>query len=71
MPDLARQQVDVVRVASGAPPAHGAALTDVQNARTDRYDGAAGDTLRVIAADGSVHPMRISGRAATSRAARK
>jgi putative ABC transport system permease protein len=61
VPDFARQQVDVVHVASGAPPADGRALTDAQNARTDRYDGAAGDVLRVIAADGSVSPIRITG----------
>ena len=61
VPDFARQQVDVVRVANGAPPADGSALTDVQNARKDRYHGTAGDVLRVIASDGSVKRLRISG----------
>lgn len=62
VPDFARQRVDVVRLASGTAPSDREALTDVQNARRDRYEGATGDVLRVIASDGSVRPVRISGR---------
>jgi len=61
VPDFARQGVDVVRVANGAAPADGGALTDAQNARADRYEGVAGDVLRVIASDGSVSRLRITG----------
>ena len=61
VPDFARQRVDVVTVASGTAPGDGGALTEVQNARKDRYEGAAGDVLRVIASNGSVRALRISG----------
>jgi putative ABC transport system permease protein len=61
VPDFSRQEVDVVHVASGRAPGAGEALTEVQNARQGRYDGHAGATLRVFAADGSTLPLRISG----------
>ena len=59
--DFARQGVNVVTVASGAAPAAGGVLTDVQNERRGLYGGQAGQVARVIAADGSVRGLRISG----------
>ena len=61
VPDFAHQQVDVVHVPSGSAPGGGGALTEVQNARQGRYDGVAGDRIRVLAADGSTHTLRITG----------
>ena len=61
VPDFARQRVGVVTLASGRAPGDGRALTDVQNARKDRYEGAAGDVLPVIASDGSMRRLGISG----------
>jgi putative ABC transport system permease protein len=61
VPDFSRQQVDIVHVASGFAPGTGGALTEVQNARQGRYNGRAGDTLRVIAADGTTRALRITG----------
>ena len=59
--DFPRQRVDVVTVASGSAPAAGGVLTDVQNERQGLYAGRAGDVARVIAADGSVRRLEISG----------
>ena len=59
--DFAHQEVDVVRVASGSPPSGGAVLTEAQNSRQGRYDAHAGDVARVIASDGSVRELRVSG----------
>ena len=61
VPDFARQPVDVVHVASGAAPATGEVLSDVQNARQGTLAAKTGSTLRMIAADGSVRRLRISG----------
>lgn len=63
VPDFARQRVDVVHVDSGAAPREGEVLSDVQNANQGVYGGAAGDTVRVIAADGSERRLRITGEA--------
>ena len=59
--DFARQRVDIVRIDSGAPPAAGAVLTDQNNASAKGFDAATGDAARVIAADGSVRSLPISG----------
>jgi ABC-type lipoprotein release transport system permease subunit len=59
--DLGRQRVDVVHLRSGALPGADAALTDVQDARRGRYDGRAGDALRILAGDGSTRTLRITG----------
>jgi putative ABC transport system permease protein len=59
--DFADQHVDVVAVASGTAPGSGAVLTDVQNARQGAFAAAAGDEIRIIAADGSVQELSISG----------
>ena len=61
--DFARQRVDVVRVESGARPGRGEVLADVQDSNVGVYDGAAGDTLRVVGATGtSATTLRVSGR---------
>jgi putative ABC transport system permease protein len=59
--DFGRQDADVVDVTSGAPPGPEALLSEAQNARQDRYDGGAGDVLRVISAGGEIRALRVSG----------
>jgi len=61
VPDYARQRADVVRVDSGAPPAAGALLTDQNNPTAKGFGAAEGDVARLIAADGSVRSLEISG----------
>lgn len=63
VPDFGRQRVDVVHVDSGTSPRAGEVLVDVQNANQGVYGGAIGDTVRIIAADGSTRSLRISGTA--------
>ena len=59
--DLARQRVDVVQIASGAPPRAGEVLTEAQNAHRGLLGAGTGDSVRIIAADGAVRRLRISG----------
>jgi putative ABC transport system permease protein len=59
--DFARQRADVVQVRAGAAPAAGEVLVDLQDANRGVYDGRVGDTVRVVAADGMVRRLRISG----------
>jgi putative ABC transport system permease protein len=59
--DFTRQSVDVVHVASGSAPRADEVLTDVQNSHQGLFRGGARDTVRIIAADGSVRKLRISG----------
>jgi putative ABC transport system permease protein len=59
--DYARQHADVVTVDSGAAPVAGSALTDQSNAGRKGFDAQTGDAARLIAADGSVRSLRISG----------
>jgi putative ABC transport system permease protein len=61
IPDFTRQTVNVVHVASGAAPGTGAVLTDTQNARQGLLSVQAGQTLRIIGADGAVRSLRVSG----------
>jgi putative ABC transport system permease protein len=61
IPAFDRQRVDVVQVESGAVPGPGEVLVDVQDADQGVYDGAVGDTVHVIAADGSEQSLRITG----------
>jgi len=61
VPDFARQSVDVVHVASGTAPRAGEVLTDVQNAHQGLFEGNAGDTVRIVVADGSERRLRVSG----------
>jgi putative ABC transport system permease protein len=61
VPDFAAQQADVVHVASGAPPGTLQVLTELQNANQGLVHLHRGDTVRVIGADGSEWPLRVSG----------
>jgi putative ABC transport system permease protein len=61
IPDFTSQQVNVVHVASGVPPQTGAVLTDVQNARQGLLSVQAGQTVRIIGADGAVRSLQVSG----------
>jgi putative ABC transport system permease protein len=61
VPDFPHQTVDVIRRTSGTDPAPGEVLTDVQNARQDRYGGGRGAVLRALAADGRWTALRVSG----------
>jgi putative ABC transport system permease protein len=59
--DYARQRADVVTIDSGAAPTAGAVLTDRNNADAKGFDAGVGADARVLAADGSVHSLRIGG----------
>jgi len=61
IPDFTGQAVNVVHVASGAAPGTGAVLTDAQNARQGLLSVRAGQTVRIIAADGAVRSLTVSG----------
>lgn len=59
--DFARQDVDVVRVAAGAPPGPDEVLTDRNNADAKGYGARVGERVRILAADGREHRLAISG----------
>jgi putative ABC transport system permease protein len=61
--DFARQGVDIVYVSSGATPAQGEVLVDVQDANQGVYGGGAGDVVRILDTSGSERSLRISGEA--------
>jgi putative ABC transport system permease protein len=61
IPNFTRQDVNVVHVASGVPPQTGAVLTDVQNAKQGLLDVRAGQTVRIIGADGVMRSLQVSG----------
>jgi putative ABC transport system permease protein len=61
VPDYARQNTDTITVKSGSAPSTGTVLTDTQNATKDKFSGGAGAPVRVIAADGKVQTLRVSG----------
>src|ERR671911_2028074 len=61
VPDYAQQRADVVRIDSGAAPRGATLLTDQNNAKTKGFDAGAGADARVLAADGSVRSLQISG----------
>jgi putative ABC transport system permease protein len=61
IPDFTRQGVNVVHVASGAAPGTGAVLTDAQNTRQGLLSVHAGQTVRIIGADGAVRSLLVSG----------
>ncbi len=58
---FAHQTVDAVTVTAGSAPGPGAVLTDVQNAAYGNGVGAAGRSLRLVAGNGSVVSLPISG----------
>ena len=61
VPDFARQRADIVAVDSGATPPVGALLTDRNNRAKTAFDARTGGVARVLAADGSVSRLPISG----------
>ena len=61
VPDYGRQSADLVDVVSGTAPARGAVLSAQTNADREGLDLAAGDVARVVAADGDVRSLRVSG----------
>ncbi len=61
VPDFAHQGADVVHVESGAPPRGGELLSETQNANQGLLAVRTGERLRVVASDGSVHRLRVSG----------
>jgi putative ABC transport system permease protein len=61
VPDYARQNTDVITVKSGAAPTAGTVLTDTQDAPKNTFSGSAGTSVRVIAGNGKVRPLRVSG----------
>jgi putative ABC transport system permease protein len=62
VPDYARQTTDVINVKTGSAPSSGTVLTDTQNASKHKFSGGVGAPVRVIAADGRVQTLRVSGR---------
>ena len=56
-----RQSVDVVRLDSGTAPGAAAVLTDRSNARAKSFDAAMGESVRLLAADGSTRTLQVSG----------
>ena len=65
--DFVHQAVDIVRVTSGAPPASGEVLVDVQDANKGMYEGRTGDVVRVVGPSGTEGKLRISGEALNLR----
>ena len=63
VPDFGGQRVNVVHVTSGGAPRTSEVLTDAQDAKHGLLDAQAGQTLRVIGADGVVRSLRVSGQA--------
>ena len=61
IPGFAGQAVNVVHVASGTAPGTGAVLTDAQNARQGLLSVRAGQSVRIIGADGAVRSLEVSG----------
>ncbi len=60
-PSFADQTVDVVAVTAGSVPPQGALLTDVQNSSYGRGVGGTGGSVRLIAGDGSIVSLPVSG----------
>jgi len=61
VPDYGRQPVDRVTITSGTAPRAGTVLTDAQNASGGRYEGVAGDHIRVIGVGDRTHSLRVTG----------
>lgn len=62
VPDYRRQSTDVIAVKSGAAPTLGTVLTDTQNSSKEKFAAGAGSPVRVIAANGQVQTLRVSGK---------
>jgi putative ABC transport system permease protein len=61
IPDFANQHADVVAIESGAAPRTGAVLVDRNDRTHTKFTAGIGGAARVLSADGSVQPLRISG----------
>ncbi|HYA44803.1 MAG TPA: FtsX-like permease family protein, partial [Acidimicrobiales bacterium] len=61
IPEFSQQVVNIVHVASGAAPLRGEVLTDLQNAKHEQFDVRAGQTVRIIGANGTVRSLLVSG----------
>jgi putative ABC transport system permease protein len=61
VPDFANQRADVIGVNSGSAPRTGMLLTDNQNVSQNKFAGVRGAQVRVLAADGALHGLRVSG----------
>jgi putative ABC transport system permease protein len=59
--DFDRQDADIVSVETGELPRPGEVLTDNNNAANNGFDADAGDTARIVAADGSERELAVSG----------
>ncbi len=64
--DFGQQAVNVVSVDAGEPPRRGELVTDVENGRTGRFDGAVGEAVALRTSRGW-ETFRISGRGGTLR----
>ena len=62
--DVDDQQVDLLRIESGALPADGEVVADVQDANVGVYGGDAGDEL-VVVRDGDEQQLTVTGRGRT------
>jgi putative ABC transport system permease protein len=63
IPAFSRQRVEIVHLASGAPPGLGEVLVDGRDRAQGLLHAHAGDWLTVIGADGSTRSLRVSGTA--------
>ncbi|HSC74496.1 MAG TPA: FtsX-like permease family protein [Gaiellaceae bacterium] len=61
VPQFGLQRADVVHVASGRAPGPGEVLTDLQNANQGLLSVGARDSVRMIAANGSVRQLHVVG----------
>jgi putative ABC transport system permease protein len=61
--DFAAQEVDVVRIDSGALAGDGELVADVQNTNVGLYDGQAGDEVTVLSGTGEDRTLPLTGRA--------
>ena len=62
VPDYARQNTDIITVKSGSPPAGGTVVADTQDASKNKFSGGTGAAVRVIAANGHVQTLHVSGK---------
>jgi putative ABC transport system permease protein len=61
--DFGGQEVNVVRVTTGAAPGPGEVVVDVQDANQGVYEGRTGDVARLLGPTGAEGKLRISGAA--------
>ena len=61
VPAFDRQRADVIAMKSGATPSPGTLLTDSQNASKNKFAGERGAQVRVLAANGVLRSLPVSG----------